>query len=163
TLMALALEEPPAIRSLNPEAPAGLIRLVAALLKKRPEDRPASASAVIELLEDIEREYAMKSPTAVVGKATIRRSRTSELNPPVSRLVPGVRLLPRAGKRHERPEKGQTRMAMGAVDRHAFRHVDLLRGAHLLAARFVFPHLVEQHRIDRRRDCRPGGAPVGLL
>jgi serine/threonine protein kinase len=70
TLMALALEEPPAIRSLNPQAPAGLVRLVAALLQKRPQERPESASAVIQHLEGVEREYTMVAPAlAAVAKA----------------------------------------------------------------------------------------------
>jgi len=78
TLMALALEEPPAIRSLNPQAPPGLVRLVAALLKKRPEDRPASASAVIEHLEEVEREYSIVAPAL----AAVARAKGMPAGPP---------------------------------------------------------------------------------
>lgn len=70
TLMALALEEPPPVRRFNPAAPSGLVRIITALLMKRPVDRPNSASAVIELLEEVEREVAVAPPAlALAGGA----------------------------------------------------------------------------------------------
>jgi len=46
-------EPPPPIRTLNPEAPAGLAELVAELMAKRPEDRPGSASLVLRRLRGL--------------------------------------------------------------------------------------------------------------
>ncbi|MCB9738024.1 MAG: protein kinase [Deltaproteobacteria bacterium] len=44
---------PPALSRTAPDAPIGLARLVHALLEKKGDDRPQSASAVIELLDDV--------------------------------------------------------------------------------------------------------------
>jgi putative intracellular protease/amidase len=41
---------PPSVQALRPEVPAGVAQIVAALMAKRPEDRPASAARVAELL-----------------------------------------------------------------------------------------------------------------
>src|SRR5262249_59418100 len=50
TLTALATVEPPRVDKLNPEVPAALADLIARLLTKNPEGRPASARTVIEIL-----------------------------------------------------------------------------------------------------------------
>jgi tetratricopeptide (TPR) repeat protein/tRNA A-37 threonylcarbamoyl transferase component Bud32 len=47
----ILLEPPPELASVRPDAPARLARLVAALLAKEPQRRPASAALVIEELE----------------------------------------------------------------------------------------------------------------
>jgi len=55
-LQALATTTPPLLHQLNPAVPQSLSRLVASLLARRPQDRPASARAVVEALAAIERE-----------------------------------------------------------------------------------------------------------
>jgi serine/threonine protein kinase len=54
TLSALALEEPPLVKELNPEVPPGLSKLIDRLLAKEPADRPASAGEVVDALRQIE-------------------------------------------------------------------------------------------------------------
>jgi serine/threonine protein kinase len=54
-LYALATQTPPALCQLDPEIPATFSQLVASLLARRPEDRPASAQAVVKALRVIER------------------------------------------------------------------------------------------------------------
>jgi len=53
TLMAIATEQPAAPSAINPEIPADLSQLVMDLLAKNPNQRPASARAVIERLNRI--------------------------------------------------------------------------------------------------------------
>ncbi len=69
-LSALALHQPPAPVSLNPDIPAGLSALVMQLLAKKPEERPASAQAVVAALLDLEND-----PTARLrpGRSAKRR------------------------------------------------------------------------------------------
>ncbi|HTU18544.1 MAG TPA: bifunctional serine/threonine-protein kinase/formylglycine-generating enzyme family protein [Gemmataceae bacterium] len=52
-LMALAMDTPQPIASLNPEVPPALADLVMQLLLKEPSGRPASAKAVAEMLGDM--------------------------------------------------------------------------------------------------------------
>src|SRR5262249_50868992 len=54
TLMAVASDKPIPIRDLNPEIPPALDGLVMRLLAKKPEDRPGTAGAVVEVLAAIE-------------------------------------------------------------------------------------------------------------
>jgi serine/threonine protein kinase/formylglycine-generating enzyme required for sulfatase activity len=54
-LRALALHEPPPVGELRPDAPPELSALVVRLLAKEPEDRPASAQEVAEMLGALER------------------------------------------------------------------------------------------------------------
>ncbi len=56
TLVAVATEQPSPPHQLNPELPPALSRLILRLLAKNPDDRPASARAVLAALEAIERE-----------------------------------------------------------------------------------------------------------
>ncbi len=53
TLIALATEEPTAVRVLNPDVPVALANLIMALLAKDPAGRPASARAVVDTLSGI--------------------------------------------------------------------------------------------------------------
>jgi hypothetical protein len=69
-LKALALRDPRPLRDLNPNIPVPLADLVSRLLAKKPEHRPATAHAVAEVLETIERQLAATSPAAPA--ATIR-------------------------------------------------------------------------------------------
>jgi serine/threonine protein kinase len=54
TLSALALEEPPPVKELNPAVPLELSELIEQLLAKDPAERPASAREVVEALREIE-------------------------------------------------------------------------------------------------------------
>src|SRR5579864_1089206 len=53
-LTALAVEEPKAVNDLAPELPNGVADLVKTLLAKKPDDRPASARAVVEAIQALE-------------------------------------------------------------------------------------------------------------
>jgi len=53
---ALAADEPERVRKLNPEIPPRLSKLITELLAKDPEDRPSSATEVIERLRTVNRE-----------------------------------------------------------------------------------------------------------
>jgi predicted Zn finger-like uncharacterized protein len=55
TLTALATTQPPRVDRLNPDVPPTLADLIARLLAKTPEQRPASAQAVVEAIRAIER------------------------------------------------------------------------------------------------------------
>jgi len=72
-LMAIATEDPPPPVSLNLEVPTELSDLVMHLLAKKPEDRPESARAVAEMLQEIEGQTA--ETTAGPGGKT----RTAEM------------------------------------------------------------------------------------
>jgi serine/threonine protein kinase len=54
TLMALAMDDPPPPRALNPAIPAALSGLVMRLLQKDPRQRPGSADEVVEAIEALE-------------------------------------------------------------------------------------------------------------
>jgi eukaryotic-like serine/threonine-protein kinase len=53
---------PPPLRSLRPEAPADLARLIESCLGREPNDRPASAEDVAEALRRIDQERTRQSP-----------------------------------------------------------------------------------------------------
>jgi anti-sigma factor RsiW len=53
-MMAVALDQPPPPRQVNPKLPAALDRLITRLMSKRPEDRPASAREVEAALRKLE-------------------------------------------------------------------------------------------------------------
>ncbi len=54
-LLSVATDVPPCPRELNPELPQALSDLIEKLLAKSAEQRPASAQAVVEVIEEIER------------------------------------------------------------------------------------------------------------
>lgn len=58
-LAAVALETPSAVRALNPQVPPRLDQLINRLLAKSPDVRPASAQAVRDELQQIERELKL--------------------------------------------------------------------------------------------------------
>jgi serine/threonine protein kinase len=62
TLLAVAEDQPPPPRQLNPGVPAALEELIVRLLAKDPAQRPASARAVVEAVEAIERARAAPPP-----------------------------------------------------------------------------------------------------
>jgi eukaryotic-like serine/threonine-protein kinase len=49
----IATQAPPDLRDLRPDAPEALAAIVARLLAKRPEARPAHADALIEALQSV--------------------------------------------------------------------------------------------------------------
>jgi len=64
-LRALALEEPAAVRAINPQIPKALSDLIGELLSKSPDQRPPSAQAVADRLRAIEQTL---TPQTVVAK-----------------------------------------------------------------------------------------------
>jgi serine/threonine-protein kinase len=54
TMLAVTSAEPPPPGEINPDLPAEIEELIAALLAKKPEDRPPTARAVLERLRKIE-------------------------------------------------------------------------------------------------------------
>jgi formylglycine-generating enzyme required for sulfatase activity len=72
-LRALALHEPPPLGALRPDAPRELSALVARLLAKKPEDRPASAQEVAQTLHALEQLPTMP----ILPKPGARRARPS--------------------------------------------------------------------------------------
>ena len=60
-LLAVTSDEPEPPRKLNPAMPAMLSDLIMQLLAKDPKDRPASARAVVEAIEAIERDWPLRS------------------------------------------------------------------------------------------------------
>jgi serine/threonine protein kinase len=78
-LTALAVDTPAPVHELNPAVPRALSGLVAQLLAKRPEDRPASAKEVIERLLEIER-----SQTEPASADTFRDLKLSPPRPAAS-------------------------------------------------------------------------------
>ena len=65
-LAALAIDNPPSVRSLNAELPRPLADLIMRLLAKQAADRPASAQAVVEAIKAIEQEQT-QPPQRRVG------------------------------------------------------------------------------------------------
>jgi predicted Ser/Thr protein kinase len=66
-LTALATQDPAPVRQRNAGIPEPLADLVTRLLARRPEDRPASAQAVLQELQAIERQQAPESQLAVAA------------------------------------------------------------------------------------------------
>jgi serine/threonine protein kinase len=63
TLMAVTMDTPQPVRELNPKVPPGLDTLITRLLAKKPEDRPASAAAVRDALDELIRQQGGNDPT----------------------------------------------------------------------------------------------------
>jgi hypothetical protein len=91
TLMAVAMEQPPAPIQLNREVPPALSGLVMELLAKKPAERPASAQDVIGRLRDIEQgtfveqagQARVDALPAAVGATGARDDATVSLAEPV--------------------------------------------------------------------------------
>jgi hypothetical protein len=88
-LLAVALEQPPPLRDVYPEAPPELAELVKQLLAKSPADRPPSAQAVVDRLTEIEDQERKRKES--------RGARRPPLRPPVSEPGPIIPPLPRPG------------------------------------------------------------------
>jgi hypothetical protein len=99
---------PPRIEDRRPGVCPAIEALVAQMLSKRPQDRPRSASAVLDRLRDLElgtldaRSGTSASTTAVLGQATLTL-------PVVDRAEITARVAP-----HRRPP-GRTRWVLGGV------------------------------------------------
>jgi serine/threonine protein kinase len=93
-LVAVATDTPRSPALVNPAVPPALSGLIMQLLAKKPEERPASARAVAEALEAIERE---PQPAAATPQQTVTQP------PPFAELKPTLELpakpKPRAVKR----------------------------------------------------------------
>jgi serine/threonine protein kinase len=64
-LISVATDQPKPAHELNPNLPPKLSRLVMKLLEKKPEDRPASARNVVDLIQLIERDQPTMSMSQV--------------------------------------------------------------------------------------------------
>ncbi|MGW7645481.1 hypothetical protein [Streptomyces bobili] len=78
-------KEPPALlRTLRPDAPVELERLVSRLLAKNSAQRPDSADEVCDLLEEInDRYFGDTSPSPAAGPTSRPRSGSTRTKPPV--------------------------------------------------------------------------------
>ncbi len=90
-LTALATDEPVPVRQKNPQIPQALADLVMRLLAKRREDRPASAGAVLQELQALERQRAL-APTTVA-------------RPPSAEAAPGPPAPATPEARRRRPRR----------------------------------------------------------
>jgi len=87
TLMAVATEQPPPPRKLDPSLPAPLSKLILRLLAKEPEYRPVSAKAVAEALGELEERTKEASGEAGTRTAQPRTSWFGNKKPPIPWLV----------------------------------------------------------------------------
>lgn len=76
-LSAIASETPPSVRAINPNVPPPLADLIARLLAKKPEQRPASAQAVWDELSAVEKETKQTSATSTIAAEAPLRERTT--------------------------------------------------------------------------------------
>jgi phosphate transport system substrate-binding protein len=83
-LNAVALTHPKPVQEVNPDLPPALADLVTRLLEKEPVRRPASARAVVEALEAIERSSTVSAPSA----PRLLQPAASAPHPAVRRRVP---------------------------------------------------------------------------
>ena len=86
TLMAVATDEPPTPRELNPKVPKAVSNLVMHLLAKKPEDRPASAKAVVKAIRKIEEELTrtvLPDAIPVAASKTPKVKKETPAEPPV--------------------------------------------------------------------------------
>jgi serine/threonine-protein kinase len=81
-LVAICKDDPTDLRSLRPELPEGLARLVHACLQRDPNDRPQSALSVHESLKAFVNHRPLAQP------ASTRPSRDSVTTPPTPTLAP---------------------------------------------------------------------------
>ncbi|GIW80930.1 MAG: hypothetical protein KatS3mg105_2737 [Gemmatales bacterium] len=87
-LTALAVEEPPAPRKLNPSVPEELEELILALLAKNPDERPYSAEKVAEFLSEIGDRLAA-TPEIASRSTGIPRSRSAASPPDLEEIEDG--------------------------------------------------------------------------
>jgi serine/threonine protein kinase len=92
TLMAVAMEQPPAPIQLNPEVPPALSGLVMELLAKNPAERPVSAQDVIRRLRDIEQGTMVQGnesvPADVLPAAVESAGQEKDKTLPLAEAVP---------------------------------------------------------------------------
>jgi RNA polymerase sigma-70 factor (ECF subfamily) len=106
TLVAVTSETPTPVQELNPDLPAPLAALIMQLLAKNPEERPASAKALVETIQAIERQLPAlqinarpaAAPSALVPTPTEWHDPTAATGmlvrrPPVKRRSRGRPLL----------------------------------------------------------------------
>ncbi|MBI2804499.1 MAG: SUMF1/EgtB/PvdO family nonheme iron enzyme [Planctomycetes bacterium] len=69
-LLAITSEEPPPLKALKADLPVGLADLIHGLLAKKPDDRPASAKAVVQTIQEIERDWIASGRTVATRPVT---------------------------------------------------------------------------------------------
>ena len=102
-LTALALNQPPALRELNPNVPAALADLVMQLLEKDPARRPQSAAIVIDSLRAIERQLPGPASDLLERVATSDTAKTPTLGPAPAATPSPMPRGPAAPRSRRRP------------------------------------------------------------
>jgi hypothetical protein len=166
-LTALAIHDPCPAWQLNPAVPKSLSDLVAQLLAKNPQDRPASAEEVIDRLRQIEEGRVQEEPrqtTPSRPRAAVRQ----EAEPPLT-----LELRPTATSPAE-PGWGRIWMAVALIAALAFAVPLAVSGAfrygifgagHPEKGKTDLVYLAELHPVDRENwpffpPPKPDGPPV---
>jgi eukaryotic-like serine/threonine-protein kinase len=103
TLMAVAMDQPPPPRLLNPELPFAVAELVMRLLQKDPADRPRSADDVVAAIGAIEAELAAPAaPTAPVPVVPMLLEGRTAITPVAPPPVPQEEVEPERAPRRRR-------------------------------------------------------------
>jgi eukaryotic-like serine/threonine-protein kinase len=125
-LLAITSVEPTPLRELNEEVPRALADLVHQLLAKRPEDRPPSAKAVVQRIQEIEREWIVRANTLempTVGgalakprnvEATVIRSEDYDVEPVLAdSAIMDLELQPSDPPDIRPPQRGRSWLVAG--------------------------------------------------
>jgi urea transport system substrate-binding protein len=83
-LTSLAVDTPRPVSELNPKLPTALVDLVARLLEKDPQRRPASARAVIEIVRALENKLSYPTQPFLQPDAPVPAAPSSTLSPRTS-------------------------------------------------------------------------------
>jgi serine/threonine protein kinase len=109
TLRALAVEDTPAVRTLNPHISEGLSRLIGELLSRVLDQRPSTAQAVVERLDAMERESA--APTERWSTAALADVKSVSAAP----AAPPAAASGSTGSRHRLGRKTVVGGSIGAI------------------------------------------------
>jgi formylglycine-generating enzyme required for sulfatase activity len=107
TLLAIATETPVPVRELNPDVPPRFAELIHKLLGRKPEDRPASAKAVVEAITALEADL----PTPVMKKVELPVSDSVGAAPTMMQSVDSTRI---SSSRSQRRSAAPLLMVAGA-------------------------------------------------
>ena len=85
-LLMIINEEPLALQSIKEDLPPALAILIHKLLAKKPDDRPASAKAVVQAIQEVEREWVATGktvPTAALSASLARKGQATRDATPI--------------------------------------------------------------------------------